>query len=85
MRIFAVDDEASSLFFLKEAIEEALPDAEITTFDDPTALLTAFREAPADLVFCDIEMPEIGGLELASLLKEIQPELNIIFVTGYDE
>ena len=38
-----------------------------------------------DIVFLDIEMPGINGLEAADLLQSKYPRLNIIFVTGHPE
>ena len=39
----------------------------------------------ADVVFLDIEMPEMSGLELAKRIREQCGHSNIIFVTGYSE
>ena len=39
MKILAVDDEALALEMLTEAIEEAVPDAELKVFQKPTQLL----------------------------------------------
>lgn len=39
----------------------------------------------ADVVFLDIEMPEMSGLELAKRIRELCGHSNIIFVTGYSE
>lgn len=36
-----------------------------------------------DLLLTDIVMPELGGVELAALLSEFQPEMKIIFMSGY--
>jgi two-component system cell cycle sensor histidine kinase/response regulator CckA len=40
-------------------------------------------EGKIDLLLTDIVMPELGGVELASMLSEFQPEMKIIFMSGY--
>ena len=37
-----------------------------------------------DIVFLDIQIPEINGIELAEQLLEMKPKLSIVFVTAYD-
>lgn len=40
---------------------------------------------PPDLIITDIRMPYIDGIKLAQLVKEVEPLIKIIFITGYDE
>ena len=49
--------------------------------------LNAFVEKAQipDVVFCDIEMPGLNGLEFAVRLKTLSPQTRIIFVTGYSQ
>lgn len=87
MLIFAIDDEPKMLQNLHNAIAEAVPDAEIRDFPLGQAALDAIRgeQLRPDLVFSDIRMPGVSGLELAVKLKLLWPDLGIVFVTGYDE
>ena len=85
MKILAVDDEALALEMLTEAIEEAVPDAELKAFQKPSQLLEEARQNGCDIAFLDIHMRGITGVELAKKLKEVNPKMNIIFVTGFDE
>lgn len=43
------------------------------------------EENVCDVAFLDIQMRSMTGLELAKQLKERQPNVNIIFVTGFSE
>jgi PAS domain S-box-containing protein len=47
--------------------------------------LRLIREYPGriDLVITDMVMPEMGGLELAKTLRHLQPNTNILFMSGY--
>ena len=85
MKILCVDDEPLALEMLTEAIEEAQPDADIKPFNKQSELLEEARQNGCDIAFLDIHMRGMNGVELAKKLKEINPKMNIIFVTGYDE
>ena len=47
--------------------------------------LIAARAAPFELVLTDLNMPRMGGLELARRLAELQPRARVLFMTGYSE
>lgn len=85
MRIIAADDERPALDLLIGAIREAAPDAERHAFSKTAEVLAFAQETPCDVAFLDIRMPTMMGLELACRLKELYPNVNIIFVTGHRE
>ena len=86
MLIYAIDDEPNMLYLLHEAIAEAAPEAEILDFFLGTEALARMEKGDAipDVVFSDIQMPGVSGLELAARMKELSPETKLVFVTGYD-
>ena len=87
MLIYTVDDERIALNGLSDAVREALPDADIKKFNRGAAALRAIRndgDRP-DVVFSDIRMPGMDGLELAVRVKVHSPDTKIIFVTGYSD
>ncbi|MBQ9607625.1 MAG: response regulator [Lachnospiraceae bacterium] len=71
----------------KSVIEEAVPDAEVITWDNAESALQELRSKKKypDIVFSDIEMPGVSGLELAIRVKEITPDTRIVFVTGFSQ
>lgn len=86
MTIFAVDDEPRELHTLCCVIAEAEPGAEVQGFGEPAAALNAVkRGARPDVLFCDVEMPGLSGVELGKRLKRSCPQLNVVFATGYDD
>ena len=85
MKILCVDDEPLALQMLELSIQKAKPDADVIGFDEPEDLLDEAKENGCDIAFLDIHMSEMDGVELAKRLKEINPKMNIIFVTGFSE
>lgn len=87
MRIFAIDDEPEVLETLHEAIGTAVPDAEIFDFRRGQAALDAVKEQAVfpDVVFSDIRMPDMNGLQFAAALKKATPDARIVFVTAYSQ
>ena len=85
MKIMCCDDEELALQMLERAIQKAKPDADVSAFDDQDDLLEAAGKEGCDIAFLDIHMRGMNGVELARRLKEINPKMNIIFVTGYSE
>lgn len=87
MQIFAVDDEKNVLEDIRETLSEAAgKDAVVTTFLRGTDALSAVRDGlRPDVVFADIVMPGLSGLEFAVQMKKEAPDCRIVFVTAYEE
>ena len=83
MKILAVDDEPIALEGLITSIQEASPDAEVSGYSNVSdALFFAMMSRP-EIAFLDINLRADSGIDLAKRLKEIVPEINIIFTTGH--
>ena len=85
MNILAVDDEHLALRMLESAIKEAVTDATLYLCDEPSLALESAKKVPIDVAFLDIHMAGMDGVRLAKALKDIRPETNIIFATGFAE
>ena len=85
MRILCLDDEELALRMLEICVREVKPDAEVEGFDDQGDLLESAEKNGCDVAFLDIHMRGMTGVEVAKRLKEINPKMNIIFVTGFSE
>ena len=84
MIVLAVDDEKLALEALSEAIAQADAGAVVHAFRHASEAIRFAEENTCDVAFLDIEMREMRGIDLAKKLKGIQPQLNIVFATGYD-
>ena len=86
MRILLVDDEELQLLRLTEAVKKALPaDNVFLSYANPVLAWEENKETPVDIAFLDIDMPVINGILLAKKLKIVNPQVNVIFVTAYNE
>lgn len=85
MIVLALDDEKIALAVCMDAIEEAMPDAEIHGFRIVEDAIEFAKENQVDIAFLDIRMKGYIGTDVARMLKKINPRVNVIFATGYDE
>ena len=87
MMIFAIDDEPKALRVLCRCVEAAAPGAGLRAFDSASAALDAIRIGGLfpDIVFSDIEMPGLSGLEFAVALKKASPDTRVVFVTAFSQ
>ena len=85
MKIIAVDDERIALDGLMDVISEAAPDAELNGFEYPEDALDFVDANDCNIAFLDVEMAVMSGVELAEQLKLRNPDINIIFATGFEE
>ncbi|RPI52932.1 MAG: response regulator, partial [Deltaproteobacteria bacterium] len=80
-RVLVIDDDSTICGFLSEILKNE--GYRPFVFTHPHDALAAFEEKEARLAFIDINLPEINGLELAKKLKQKDPSLEVVFITGY--
>lgn len=85
MKAIAVDDKKMPLEALVEAIEEAEPGINLTSFRNPLDVLAWEGVGDVDVAFVDIDMPGMSGIQLAQELKMRNAKVNVIFATGFHE
>jgi DNA-binding response OmpR family regulator len=82
-RVLVVDDER----FFREAIREALASAGIAceTVDSGGAALAAVEESDFGVVVLDVGLPGTSGIEVLKRLREQDPSLRVIMLSGHNE
>lgn len=87
MRIAVCDDEQKYTSQVSELIEHLYHSLEILTdtYQSGDELLLKYEKHPYDVVFLDIEMPQMNGISLAKKLRQKSEEVVLIFLTGHVE
>lgn len=67
--------------FLERALEKAGYD--VIAFANGAEAFERLKEEPFTLLLTDIVMPKMDGIELARRASELDPELKIMFITGF--
>lgn len=81
IRVLIVDDEAELVTALKERLNlRGFEASGVTAGAEALALLA---DASFDVVLLDLKMPGLGGLEVIRRIKEEQPGLQVILLTGW--
>ncbi|HSJ52710.1 MAG TPA: response regulator [Anaerolineae bacterium] len=82
-RALVVEDEAELLFVWAMALNK-IPEVEVVTAENGEVAFERFRAAPFDLVITDLSMPAMDGLELTRAIRQLDPEVPIIWVTAHE-
>lgn len=85
LRVLVVDDERPALDELAFLLGRDDRVGTIRTCASGTEALRILREESLDAVFLDVAMPDLTGLELASLLSRFATPPAVVFVTAHDE
>lgn len=85
MKVLAADDERLALRMLVDTLNRVDSNLEIHAYDNAADMLAFAKNTECDIAFLDIEMRDVNGIETAEELKQIYPNINIVFVTGYSE
>ena len=79
--IMVVDDDAGIRVTLEGMIEEE--GYEVTGVEDGYRAIELAKEAPFALIFMDIKMPGINGVETYREIKKVSPQSVVVMMTGY--
>ena len=85
MRIFIIDDEAPARRELRYLLEQTEGVEVVGEAANGTEALRGIRQTRPQLVFLDIEMPGLSGLELAQFLAELPARPLLVFATAFQE
>jgi len=85
LNIMVVDDERLVVEQMVGLLRQVEPEADIVGFSEPEEACSYLEKCRVDVAFLDVEMGELDGIGLAKRCKELCPEVNLIFVTGYSQ
>src|SRR4051812_41640752 len=82
MRCVAIDDEELALELLEDNISKIPYLQLVASFNNPLAAISTIQEQKIDLVFLDIQMPGLTGLQF---IKSLNPRPMFIMITAYEK
>lgn len=80
VRVLLVDDETDLVEIIEERLHLRGIDAAVS--DSGQDALNRLRRCPFNVVVVDVRMPNMGGLELLTRIKEVCPKTQVILLTG---
>jgi two-component system, cell cycle response regulator CpdR len=80
-KILLAEDDNDMRRFLVRALENA--GYEVTSYDNGLSAYNRLCEEPFTLLLTDIVMPEMDGIELARRATELDPDIKVMFITGF--
>lgn len=83
LKILVVDDEPVVRDFMRNLAAFMDKNSLVSALDDGFEALELAKKEAFDLVFLDVRMPKINGLDLLRELKKINSRSNYVMITGY--
>ncbi len=80
-RILLAEDDESMRSFLAKALQKA--GYEVAAFGNGAEAYDCLQSETFTMLLTDIVMPEMDGIELARRAAELDPNLRIMFITGF--
>ena len=80
-KILLAEDDNDMRRFLVKALENA--GFQVSPHDNGMSAYQRLREEPFEMLLTDIVMPEMDGIELARRAAELDPDIKIMFITGF--
>ncbi|MBS3907665.1 MAG: GAF domain-containing protein [Syntrophaceae bacterium] len=80
-KILVIDDEEAVRDILSRMLRTK--GHEVETASDGDEGIERFKKQPFDLVFTDLGMPKLSGWEVGKTLKELNPKIPVVMITGW--
>ena len=84
MRVLVVDDDELSRFSIEQFLAEHM-NYEVVSAKDGESAIEIFKSNPVPVVITDMKMPGISGIKLLQLIKDFEPETEVIILTGFGD
>lgn len=86
IKAFIVDDNIEAVKVLKQMLENNYSVTVVGSAGDAETAADSIIKSEPDIIFLDIELPTMSGLEFCTLIRnDIKPETKIVFYTGHDK
>jgi len=83
VKILVVDDDERIRFVMRSVLKRLENGYTITTARDGREALKKAQVNSCDLLITDLRMADMGGIELTQRLKELNPDLRVLWMTAF--
>ena len=84
-RILLIEDEEAIRRVLKKILLEEDASNDVHEAADGKQAIAVFGDGAWDLVFCDIKMPHMDGVEVLEKMMAVNPEIPVIMISGHGD
>jgi DNA-binding NtrC family response regulator len=84
-KILIIEDEAAIRRVLSKIISEESDTYNVEEAEDGLQGIEMIMNNDYDLIFCDIKMPKMDGVEVLEKAKKIKPEIPIVMISGHGD
>jgi len=84
LRVLLVEDNRNYREIFKDNLRQHFPVVSVSEAGNADEALQKIRATPPDLIFMDIRLPGMNGLQLTQRIKKEFPTIPIAILTGYD-
>lgn len=84
LKALIVEDNRIYRETFKDNLRQHFPGISVSEAGNADEAMQKIRSTPPDLVFMDIRLPGMNGLQLTQRIKKDFPKIPIVIVTGYD-
>ncbi|CAG9621133.1 response regulator [Sutcliffiella rhizosphaerae] len=85
IKVAMIDDEILAITLLENLIKDVESVNVVGKFTSFEEGLNQLKDLKPDVIFLDIEMPGANGIKVAEYIHDIDEEIDIVFVTAYDQ
>ena len=85
MKILVADDHRLIVEDIADELKELFPDASIIGTNQPNEIIPLEEKHHFDVIFIDIDLDQLNGIDIAEKILEKKPRTNIIYVTSYEK
>lgn len=80
-KVFIIEDDRIQRITLADEIKDA--GFQVHEFAEPRIALQQLKEQQVDMIFCDLKLPQMDGIEFLQKAKKINSQVSIVIMTSY--
>jgi len=80
-KVFIIEDDRIQRITMADEIKDA--GFKVVEFSEPLIALQQLKEQQVDMIFCDLKLPQIDGIEFLKRAKKINSEVSVVIMTSF--